>query len=449
MTAEGNAQVERATAGARGDLLAGAAEGADIRAAKLVDALLGIADDKKRTASVQVGQRLDDAPLRAVGVLEFIDQKMFELNVAIASLHSRGCKRLGRQALQIVKVEPGIGVLARAIGFPRAAQQLAPERQHLRRQAVDGAGHIADFFQRVSDSGAQISQQTGDFRFCFGAAPILGRTFVADGAVAVAGLQHLADIAGISGLTDFAHISPILRDQFAQCVVGGQEANSGQRVRFLRGEQPLARGEDRPRPLLQPGFKQRVRFIRLGRMLAADEIHAIERLANAAGVIVGEKLVMGRFDSGQDIIDRFAQQDGGVRLVQHFKLGVQAGMRRVGPQDISAKTVNGVDARAVHLREMTRPLRARVLARALFELLTQALSHLISRFARECDRHQGVERPLGIVFQHLQIAIHQDPRFARAGARHHDQVPIANVNGVMLFRGVLLCRVLVGAHSGL
>ena len=86
---------------------------------------------------------------------------------------------------------------------------------------------------------------------------------------------------------------------------------------------------------------------------------------------------------------------------------------------------------------MTRPIAGAGFLRAPFKLLPQPVAHFECRLARECDCHQRVNAPFGVVFKQLQIALDKHARLAGAGARNHDQVFVADVNGVVLFTGRL------------
>ena len=158
MTAERGGQRQGEARCLAFNLSANRAKNTDISAAELIDALLRIANGKERAAPLQVRQRMNNLPLRRVGVLEFINQQMLELGPAVAPPDVLLLEKQRRQPFQVIEIELRVLPFALAICRLHLPQKLMPERQHRRRRAVDITGRLADFGKRFFDPSSQVAQ---------------------------------------------------------------------------------------------------------------------------------------------------------------------------------------------------------------------------------------------------------------------------------------------------
>ena len=177
-----------------------------------------------------------------------------------------------------------------------------------------------------------------------------------------------------------------------------------------------------------------------GRQIGGDKIRqgGAQRLSvvlseqprRTAGRIVERGLQRG--------VERAVHDDACFNRVEHGEIRVKAGLSGVGAQQRRAQAVNRVNAGAVYTGQASGPHGAGLVveraAQALFKRLAHTIAHFLGCLACERDRHQSVERPVGVAVEQREVAFDQHARLAGAGSGDDDQVAPVFAHGLFLLR---------------
>ena len=436
MGAEGLGERDFAVAAQPGQLGAHPLENRHVRAAKGVDRLAGIAHQEEAARLGGVGQRADDVPLGAVGVLKFVYQNVPELGPGVTSAHPGVMQQQVTGArFQVVEVERGGGRLGVVVHILHAQNERCPQRDQLGGAAVQLAWRLVEQRQRGFDALTQRLERFLGFGDGLFVAPGFGRP--AGQVDAGQRGQRRDGIGQANGYVErgqrLVGDAPLVE----QLVFDRRPAAGrlpGERLSRFDAPESVQFGLGVGFPGGQPVREQ------VGRQRwQGDAGKAHDRLANLGGVVFGEQAHGGiafGHQRPQRVIDDVVEQDARVDLVEHAKARVDAGFGGVGAQDGGAQAVEGVDAGAVHRADAGRPEGAGVVGggggQAVFQRLTDAVAHFAGRLLGEGDGDERVQRPVGMGVQQRQVTLDEDGGLAGAGPGHDDDVAVEAGDGALL-----------------